>query len=336
MAVPMPSAVGPSSSNEEPSEGDGVDADIVEVVRGVPSRGRDRAVVALDINGEALCSGTLVGPRAVLTARHCVSRTVENIQCPSEEPHVLEDRSPASIRVLLGDELSSARLVAVGREIVVPVQRGLCGRDIAVVLLDTDVSDVDPMPLGDNPAAEGDRVRAVGFGKPTDGGAPGIKLVREHVPVLGANEEEFLVGEATCQGDSGGPALDETTGALVGIISRGGPRCRGPEAHNIYTQVFAFRSLIEDALRRDAEGFKGKTKGASERRPKGKRPSSDMGVGCTQGVECASGVCVQSEDLRYCSRVCGHGDRCPPGFRCKGSKRAVSDGAPAPSVCIKS
>ena len=50
---------------DDPSAGDSagggeVGADSVEIVPGVPDRGRDPAVVAIDIAGEGLCTGTLI------------------------------------------------------------------------------------------------------------------------------------------------------------------------------------------------------------------------------------------------------------------------------------
>ncbi|MDB4997114.1 MAG: hypothetical protein JWM74_4546, partial [Myxococcaceae bacterium] len=52
---------------------DGFAAEVLEIVPGVPDRGRDPAVVAIDVGGEGLCTGTLIAPNVVLTARHCVA-----------------------------------------------------------------------------------------------------------------------------------------------------------------------------------------------------------------------------------------------------------------------
>ena len=73
-------------------------------------------------------------------------------------------------------------------------------------------------------------------------------MVREHVRVLSVSAAELTVGEATCQGDSGGPALDEDTGEVVGVVSRGGPSCEGPGVHNIYTRADTFSWLVDEAF----------------------------------------------------------------------------------------
>ena len=73
-------------------------------------------------------------------------------------------------------------------------------------------------------------------------------MVREHVRVLSVSAAELTVGEATCQGDSGGPALDEDTGEVVGVVSRGGPSCEGAGVHNIYTRVDTFSWLVDEAF----------------------------------------------------------------------------------------
>src|SRR5215472_17834173 len=64
----------------------GADVQVDEdpVVRGIPDKGRDPAVVAIDLDGEGTCSGTLIAPDVVLTARHCVDRTLSGARCPPD------------------------------------------------------------------------------------------------------------------------------------------------------------------------------------------------------------------------------------------------------------
>ncbi|MBX3192328.1 MAG: trypsin-like serine protease [Labilithrix sp.] len=300
----------------------GIVADEVEIVRGVRDRNRDPGVVALEIGSDGLCSGSLISSRLVLTARHCVSRTVSKVACPPSGVQVLGSIDPTTISVFVGDEVASAHRVARGLAVVAPSGVTLCDADIAILILDTPVKQVKPMPVRSRGVARGDRVRAVGYGREEDGGPAGIKLVREHVRVLSVSAAEFTVGEATCQGDSGGPALDQDTGEIVGVVSRGGPSCEGANVHNIYTRVDAFSWLVDEAfaevagLDRSERGDGGAPGAPPPKGTKGK-PPSDVGGPCDRGSDCAAGVCIIDGERAYCSRPCGPGDRCPTKYHCK-------------------
>lgn len=255
-----------SSGQPEGDELGGVERE--PIVGGRSDRAKDLAVVAIDIGGRGLCTGSLVGPRWVLTARHCVSRTDESVMCPARAPQVHGDEPPDSLTILVGDDVRTARPVAIGQRLVVPNSAQLCDHDWALIELDRDVVGVTPLPLGS--LANVGVVRGVGFGKLGDHASAGKKMTRGSVPVLARSTAEFEVGVLSCNGDSGGPALD-STGRVVGIVSRGGPNCSGPNSRSIYTRVDAIRTFVEQAIARDST------------------PAGTMAAECGVGKRCANG-----------------------------------------------
>lgn len=263
----------PANDDALATAGDAPAASGDAIVGGRADTGEDPAVVALLLGEDGLCTGTLVGPRHVLTARHCVSVTSEVVSCPAASRQIARDREPGSILVLVGDTIDTAAPVARGAELVVPPGDVLCDADLALVVLDRDVHGVAPLPLaGPHDGAVGTRLRAVGFGQRSATSGAGQKRVREHVRVIASSPHELLVGEVTCSGDSGGPAIDEATGRVVGVVSRGGPTCSGASVHNVYTRVSAFLDLL----------------GAS----------SDQAPSCGPGLRCAKGTHCDAKTRR--------------------------------------
>jgi hypothetical protein len=306
----------PSGSIAAPS------ADEIEPPVGVADRGEDPAIVALYDGEQAICSGALVASDVVLTSHRCVAKWMPVFPCDDGAPRPAAASSPGSLRILFADAAAPAQERARGSSISAPVGADACGADIALVLLDTPIDDVAPLPIRAVGAAKGDRVRTVGF-ENLGPSAPFAKIVRDHLPVIDATSTELKIGES-CERGSGAAAIDESTGEIVGVASlRAGASCFGPMAFDVYTRTDAFISFVGDTLAKvSASGS------VTIGRKKTRRGPIDLGANCARARDCAAGVCVTQKEEEYCSRSCGAHDHCPAHFSCQKSSGGTS-------ICVK-
>jgi MYXO-CTERM domain-containing protein len=212
-----------------------------------------------------LCSGALVAPNVLITARHCVGNSLTTtVSCDengqsTNGPHVDGNLDPAAISVYVGTSPNfESTPTALGQQIVSPSTDHFCNTDIALVVLDRPIPNAAPLAVRlEGTVAPGESIRSIGYGQ-NDRLAPmGTRFSKADVAVLAMGRgvstsntalgsHEFEVGRSICQGDSGGPAISEKTGAIVGVVSRGSD-CQVDFGH-IYTTTAGWSDLFTQAF----------------------------------------------------------------------------------------
>jgi hypothetical protein len=282
---------------------------------GVPDRGDDPAVVAMDVGGYSTCNGALIAPDVVLSSGRCVSDALPPTNCPkgaSSSVRPLASIRP-SIRILAGDRGEAISERASARDLLIAWDEATCRTELAFVFLDAPIDDIVPLSVRATGAARGDHLRTVGFEKGAADLIP-AKLVRDHLLVLDVAASELQIGEP-CLATEGGTAIDEATGEIVGIALRAGSgTCTGAASSELYARTDVFLAPIGEALSR-SEFPLGSTKG----KLRTKKGPIDLGANCVYGADCAAGVCVVESQRQYCSRTCESRDRCPTHCACKKS-----------------
>jgi hypothetical protein len=308
MAVIACAGCSGSAASEAPDENAGVTSS--PIVGGTASTASQDEVVLIIRHSasseiDPSCSGTLLAPNLVLTARHCVAAADATSQCDSSGRsvtggHVYDDYDPNDLYVFAGPErpvgTSLASVTQRGSAIIDDGSSVLCNHDLALLLLATPVPGAKIAPVRlDAPTAAEEHVTLVGWGVTDETEKiPTRRQQRTNDDVLavgpshGLGPAELIVGEGPCGGDSGGPALAES-GAVIGTLSRGGngtddagvKGCVG--ATSIYTQASAFRDLILSAY--DRAGATPWLEGQPS--PEGAPPAADVPPERTGGCAAA-------------------------------------------------
>ena len=229
-------------------------------------------------NCQAYCSGSLILPNLVVTARHCVDNTDKLIDCATSRFGARHQTMWITTSDNMFQGTTGWHQVT---SVATPPGNAVCGQDIALLVLGTPVpaADATPVtpdvqyPMTDFNRWPARRITAIGYGitGPNEQTfTAGIRRIRAGIHIecipgddfipcpTGFDDHEFYTGDGTCEGDSGSGAFDDKSiltnkPVTFGVLSRGGDNagdagqaatlCKG----GLYTRLDKFRDLIIQA-----------------------------------------------------------------------------------------